>query len=46
MSRFDSLWVGKACSMRKIIVGLSPEHASCEGLASSLLRLGFQANFT
>lgn len=34
--------LAEACSTRKIIMGLSPEHASCEGLACSLLRLGFQ----
>lgn len=34
--------LAEACSTCKIIIGLSPEHASCEGLACSLLRLGFQ----
>mmetsp|Transcript_68639 Transcript_68639/g.161451 ORF Transcript_68639/g.161451 Transcript_68639/m.161451 type:complete len:212 (-) Transcript_68639:343-978(-) len=34
--------LAEACSTCKIIIGLSPEYASCEGLACSLLRLGFQ----
>ncbi|CAJ1363433.1 unnamed protein product [Effrenium voratum] len=34
--------LAEACSTNKIIMGLSPEHASCEWLACSLLRLGFQ----